>query len=154
MSIARGVTLLTPGRGRGAEGAAIPERLGRVLLVEDERDVAELIRYNLVKEGYDVVLGDERHRRPQAGARVPPRRGPARHHGAPTERLGDLPAPQAGPGPRGNRRGHGHGPGRGRGQGPRVRARRRRLRDEAVLAAGAGRAGPGGRAPGQAGWEG
>ncbi len=56
MSIARGVTLLTPGRARGAEGAAIPERLGRVLLVEDERDVAELIRYNLVKEGYDVVL--------------------------------------------------------------------------------------------------
>ncbi len=53
MSIARGVTLLTPGR-RGAEGAAIPGRLGRVLLVEDERDVAELIRYNLVKEGYDV----------------------------------------------------------------------------------------------------
>ena len=56
MSIPRGVTLLTPGRGRGAEGAAIPERLGRVLLVEDERDVAELIRYNLVKEGYEVLL--------------------------------------------------------------------------------------------------
>jgi two-component system alkaline phosphatase synthesis response regulator PhoP len=54
MNIARGVTLLTPGR--GAEGAAIPERLGRVLVVEDERDVAELIRYNLVSEGYDVVL--------------------------------------------------------------------------------------------------
>src|SRR5437773_8588776 len=56
MSIPRGVTLLTPGRGRVAEGAAIPERLGRVLLVEDERDVAELIRYNLVKEGYEVLL--------------------------------------------------------------------------------------------------
>jgi DNA-binding response OmpR family regulator len=27
-----------------------------VLLVEDEQDVAELIRYNLTKEGYDVVL--------------------------------------------------------------------------------------------------
>ena len=27
---------------------------GRVLVVEDERDVAELIRYNLAKEGYDV----------------------------------------------------------------------------------------------------
>src|SRR5947209_1741580 len=56
MSTARGVTLLTPGRGRGAEGAAVPERLGRVLLVEDERDVAELIRYNLVSEGYEVVM--------------------------------------------------------------------------------------------------
>jgi DNA-binding response OmpR family regulator len=32
------------------------QRLGRVLLVEDEGDVAELIRYNLAKEGYDVVL--------------------------------------------------------------------------------------------------
>ena len=28
----------------------------RVLVVEDERDVAELIRYNLGKEGYDVVV--------------------------------------------------------------------------------------------------
>jgi DNA-binding response OmpR family regulator len=28
----------------------------RVLVVEDERDVAELIRYNLTKEGYDVIL--------------------------------------------------------------------------------------------------
>jgi len=27
-----------------------------VLLVEDEQDVAELIRYNLTKEGYDVIL--------------------------------------------------------------------------------------------------
>ena len=33
-----------------------PPRLGRVLLVEDEQDVAELIRYNLTKEGYDVVM--------------------------------------------------------------------------------------------------
>ena len=29
---------------------------GRVLVVEDERDVAELLRYNLGKEGYDVVV--------------------------------------------------------------------------------------------------
>jgi phosphate regulon transcriptional regulator PhoB len=29
---------------------------GRVLVVEDERDVAELIRYNLTREGYDVVV--------------------------------------------------------------------------------------------------
>jgi DNA-binding response OmpR family regulator len=36
---------------------ASPTRaLGRVLVVEDERDVAELIRYNLGKEGYDVVI--------------------------------------------------------------------------------------------------
>jgi phosphate regulon transcriptional regulator PhoB len=30
--------------------------VGRVLVVEDERDVAELIRYNLGKEGYDVLV--------------------------------------------------------------------------------------------------
>src|SRR5438874_7396514 len=29
---------------------------GRVLIVEDERDVAELLRYNHGKEGYDVVV--------------------------------------------------------------------------------------------------
>ena len=32
------------------------ERLGRVLLVEDEQDVAELIRFNLRKEGYEVTV--------------------------------------------------------------------------------------------------
>ena len=43
-------------RRRGADTADGPQRPGRVLLVEDEHDVAELIRYNLAKEGYDVVL--------------------------------------------------------------------------------------------------
>ncbi|HEU5189717.1 MAG TPA: response regulator transcription factor [Methylomirabilota bacterium] len=32
------------------------ERLGRVLVVEDEQDVAELIRFNLRKEGYEVTV--------------------------------------------------------------------------------------------------
>jgi len=32
------------------------ERLGRVLVVEDEQDVAELIRFNLQKEGYEVTV--------------------------------------------------------------------------------------------------
>jgi two-component system alkaline phosphatase synthesis response regulator PhoP len=31
-----------------------PPRLARVLVVEDEQDVAELIRFNLAREGYDV----------------------------------------------------------------------------------------------------
>ena len=35
---------------------AAASRQGRVLVVEDERDVAELIRYNLAREGYDVVV--------------------------------------------------------------------------------------------------
>ena len=29
---------------------------GRILVVEDEQDVAELLRYHLLKEGYDVVV--------------------------------------------------------------------------------------------------
>ena len=35
---------------------ASPKSGRRVLVVEDEQDVAELIRYNLAKEGYDVTL--------------------------------------------------------------------------------------------------
>jgi two-component system alkaline phosphatase synthesis response regulator PhoP len=34
----------------------VRERTARVLVVEDERDVAELLRYNLAKEGFDVVV--------------------------------------------------------------------------------------------------
>jgi len=50
--------MMTADRRRVPPGAGQPgrQRLGRVLLVEDEQDVAELIRYNLTKEGYDVVL--------------------------------------------------------------------------------------------------
>src|SRR5437879_2537702 len=56
MSVAREVVPMMTSRRRGADTAAGPQRPGRVLLVEDEHDVAELIRYNLAKEGYDVVL--------------------------------------------------------------------------------------------------
>ena len=38
------------------KAAAARQQQGRVLVVEDERDVADLIRYNLTKEGYDVVV--------------------------------------------------------------------------------------------------
>jgi phosphate regulon transcriptional regulator PhoB len=57
MSTAREVDMMTADR-RRVPGTGQPgrQRLGRVLLVEDEGDVAELIRYNLAKEGYDVVL--------------------------------------------------------------------------------------------------
>src|SRR5437762_3934060 len=41
---------------RGGEAPPAPRRPGRVLLLEDEQDVAELIRYNLTKEGHDVVI--------------------------------------------------------------------------------------------------
>ena len=36
--------------------AAARRSAGRILVVEDERDVAELLRYNLAKDGYDVVV--------------------------------------------------------------------------------------------------
>jgi len=36
--------------------APVTHQQPRVLVVEDEHDVAELIRYNLSKEGYDVIL--------------------------------------------------------------------------------------------------
>jgi len=47
--------------GRRADGPSAPSgprasRVGRVLVVEDERDVAELIRYHLAKEGYAVLV--------------------------------------------------------------------------------------------------
>src|SRR5512145_51096 len=50
-----GVDVTASGRrGGGAEKASGPVRGARVLVVEDEPDVAEMIRYNLGKEGYDV----------------------------------------------------------------------------------------------------
>jgi DNA-binding response OmpR family regulator len=39
----------------GAPARAGAQRLGRILVVEDEPDVAELIRYNLAKEGWEVT---------------------------------------------------------------------------------------------------
>jgi phosphate regulon transcriptional regulator PhoB len=45
-------------RRRGLEPAppGPGQRVGRVLVVEDEQDVAEMIRYNISKEGYDVAV--------------------------------------------------------------------------------------------------
>jgi DNA-binding response OmpR family regulator len=54
--VAREVTPMTTSRRRGAETPPAPQRGGRALLLEDEQDVAELIRYNLTKEGYDVLV--------------------------------------------------------------------------------------------------
>jgi DNA-binding response OmpR family regulator len=58
MDAAPEVEPMTAGRRRGREtaGGPAPQRLGKVLLLEDEQDVAELIRYNLAKEGYDVIV--------------------------------------------------------------------------------------------------
>jgi phosphate regulon transcriptional regulator PhoB len=49
---------MTGGRDRRGEPTPGAERAraGRVLVVEDEPDVAELIRYNLAKDGYAVLI--------------------------------------------------------------------------------------------------
>ncbi len=51
-----GVELMASGSRRGVPEKASASRGTRVLVVEDEADVAEMIRYNLGKEGYDVRL--------------------------------------------------------------------------------------------------
>src|SRR5207253_9739760 len=58
MGTSQEANMMTTDRRRVLPGAGQPgrQRLGRVLLVEDEQDVAELIRYNLTKEGYEVDL--------------------------------------------------------------------------------------------------
>src|SRR5438094_414507 len=56
MRIVREATPMMTNGGRSAEVRVDPQRLGRVLLLEDEKDVAELIRYNLAREGYGVLL--------------------------------------------------------------------------------------------------
>jgi two-component system alkaline phosphatase synthesis response regulator PhoP len=55
-----GVDVMASGDRRGSsEKPGVAPRGGRVLVVEDEPDVAEMIRYNLGKEGYDVrVVGN------------------------------------------------------------------------------------------------
>ena len=56
MRVMRGATPTVTTGARDDEATVTPQRLGRVLVLEDERDVAELIRYTLAKEGYGVLL--------------------------------------------------------------------------------------------------
>ncbi|HEY7203251.1 MAG TPA: response regulator transcription factor [Methylomirabilota bacterium] len=48
--------MVRSGRDAGERAGTGGQRAGKVLVVEDEADVAEMIRYNLGKEGYDVRL--------------------------------------------------------------------------------------------------
>ena len=50
------VVEMAAGRRAGESTSAAALRLGRVLVVEDEPDVAELIRYHLAREGYDAAV--------------------------------------------------------------------------------------------------
>ncbi|HXJ84026.1 MAG TPA: response regulator transcription factor [Candidatus Methylomirabilis sp.] len=47
---------IAPSERRRSGATATAECAGRILVIEDERDVAELMRYNLAKEGYEVRL--------------------------------------------------------------------------------------------------
>ena len=51
-----GVEPMASGSRRGSPEKPSAPKGARVLVVEDEADVAEMIRYNLGKEGYDVRL--------------------------------------------------------------------------------------------------
>jgi CheY-like chemotaxis protein len=50
------VSVMTEGRRADVPSGPRASRVGRVLVVEDEQDVAELIRYHLAKEGYAVLV--------------------------------------------------------------------------------------------------
>ena len=118
-----------------------------ILIVEDEADLSELMRYNLEAEGFRVVTaesGDEAVERIRDGVpdlilldwMLP---GLSRHRALPPLALA-----------RGNRAHadhHGHRARRGRGAGAGPRDRRRRLYGQAVLDARAGGPHPGAAAP-------
>ena len=118
----------TLGRGAGtqhADGTPV-----RVLVVDDEPSLAELLSSVLRYEGWSVQTAGTRGRGGQVGAGVPPGRGRARHHASRLRRRGGHAAAarrasgclRALP----DRQGRGGGPGGG------ADRRRRRLRDQAV----------------------
>ncbi len=43
----------------------------RILVVDDEEDISELVRYNLVAAGYDVVLADSGEKAVRLAGREP-----------------------------------------------------------------------------------
>ena len=114
-------------------GSATAKASTRVLVVEDEQDVAELLRYHLTKEGYEVTLVGN-------GADALKRARETK----PDLILLDIMVPQLNgwevcrrlkqdAETRAHSRHHGNGArGRGR-QGARLRDGRRRLRDQAVF---------------------
>ena len=116
----------------------------RVLVVEDEESFSDALSYMLRKEGFEVAVaatGTARaHRvrpdRRRHRAARPDAAGDVRHRGVPAAAAALARADH-----------HGHRPGQRDRQGGRAGDRRRRLRDQAVLAARAGRPDPGGAAP-------
>jgi hypothetical protein len=80
---------------RTGDGAA-RRPAARVLIAEDERDVAELIRYTLAREGFEVMVAANGPTRP-AGPGNPARPDAAGPDAAAGQRLGALPTTEAGP---------------------------------------------------------
>ena len=129
------MTARRPGDGPARRSAA------RVLIAEDERDVAELIRYTLAREGFEVIVaanGADALRQAQEtrpDLMLLDLMLPQVNGWELCRRLKQDPATRSVPVIMLTARV------RGRRQGPRLRAGRRRLRDEAVLHARAGGAG-------------
>ena len=64
--------------------------MARILVVEDEADIQEVLEYNLKRDGHDVVLTGDRKGRPSSRARASPGPRAARSHAAGRLRHGAL----------------------------------------------------------------
>ena len=58
-----------------------------ILIVEDERAIVEILKFNLMREGYDTLEALDGELGPRAGAHEGPRSNPARRDAAQDERL-------------------------------------------------------------------
>ena len=117
----------------------------RVLIVEDNRDLAYGLRNNLEIEGYEVDVAADGNAGLERARADPSRPGHARPHAA---RHGRLPRAARAARRRADHAGaRPHRARRGERQGARPQARRRRLRDQAVRRARAARARRGAAAP-------
>ena len=117
----------------------------RVLVVDDEANITDLVATALRYEGFDVEVAGQRHRRAPLGGDVPARPRRARRDAPRPRRLrGREATPRRRP-PRAGRVPDRPRLDRGEGQGP--HRRRRRLRHQAVQPRGADRPGPRRAAP-------
>ena len=118
----------------------------RILVIEDEADIVDLLRYNLKKEGFEVDAASDGERGLDLARSKTYDLVAARPHAARHRRARGLPAAPRRRADRARPDHHGHEQERGDRRARRALARRRRLRDQAVLGQGAAGAREG-RAP-------
>ena len=112
--------------------------IARILVVEDNADLAAGIEYNLELEGYDVRVAEDGRSAIEHGERLEAGSRPARSDAARRRRLSGASADSRERQPRA--RDHPLGDGRRGGQGARLSPRRRSVRHEAVRNSRAARA--------------